>query len=452
MKPFSLLILNQCEIRKSQKRVISVKHIVQCKDRLCGTIYLFFITAALFAITIQAIPASGAQGDFEQPPVLDITTILPSKNLNDPLYTVDSLVLNNGYVNTYQVKSRFGNFTVASTPSLRILLHEIRVIAAMRQVERDDVFVDSLQQSAKNTAQGIKRLFLEPGETFKGAGEGFKGLFARAEESLAKSDPSDAEDSRVAQILGYSKAKGEIANQFTVNVYTDNAVLEEELDSLAWANYLGGLGMAAVQAAVPGGAGLILSTSSAVRLLNETVNLTPATELRVQNRRKLESMEVDEDLIQLFINNPAFSPHNQTFFVSALENLNRADNRELFVKVALQLHDQHTIRIVTKMTIMFAAYHKNIGAIKRFSTFSRFAAAEMESGQLLLMLPADHLTWNREFAGAIESLAIRAGKQQPDKGQLWILGSVSKRTNEELSKRGWSVKTDVAEVLKIDQP
>lgn len=427
-----------------------MKQIMQCDDRSSLVKYLLLFYAVLFAGTMQTTLLHAGQNNFEKPPVLNATSILPEKSLNDPLYTVASQVLNNGFVNTYQVKSRFGNFTVTSTPSLKILLHEIRVVAAMQQIEKDDVFVESLQESAKNTVHGIKRLFTEPGETFKGAGAGFKGLFARAGESLTKSDPSDAEDSRVAQILGYSKAKGEIANQFSVNVYTYNTVLEEELDSLAWANYLGGLGIAAIQAAVPGGAGLILSTSGAVRLLNETVNLTPATELRVRNRRKLESMGVAEDLIQLFINNPAFSPHNQTFFVSALENLKGVDNRALFVKVALQLHDQDTIRLVTRMTIMFAAYHKNIGAIKRFSTFSRFVSAEVENGQLLLMLPTDHLTWNREFVGAIESLAIRAGKQQSDKAQLWTLGSVSKRTREELSKRGWSVKSDVSKVLKID--
>jgi hypothetical protein len=407
--------------------------------------------STLFVIIIQTSSVCATQSAFEKSPILNATTILPSEKKQSPLYKVEDQVLNNGFVNTYHVSSEFGRFEVVSTPSLIILLHEIGVIAAMKKIERDDVFVDSLHQSAKNTAHGIKRLFTEPGETLKGAGEGIKGLFARADESLTKSDPSDAEDSRTAQILGFSKAKGIIANQFTVSVYTGNTVLMEELESLAKANFFGGLGMAVIQTAVPGGAGVILSASSAVRLLNETVNLTPPTELRVQNRQKLTTMGVDEDLIQLFINNPAFTPRNQTFFVTALEKLDGADNRELFIKVALQLHDTDTIMLVTRISLMFAAYHNNITPVKRFYPFSRFASARLQDGRVILMLPTDYITWNEEFAGAIDALAREPDKQQLNKAELWTLGTVSKRAQDELSKRGWIIKTNVSKVLRMDQ-
>ncbi len=412
---------------------------------------LLLFLSALFVITIQASPVCAARSDFEKSPVLNAATILSAEKIQSPLYKVEAQVLNNGFMNTYNVNSDFGRFKVVSNLSLTILLHEIDVIAAMKKIERDDVFVDSLQQSAKNTAHGIKRLFTEPGDTLKGAGDGIKGLFARADESLTKSDPSDAEDSRAAQIFGFSKAKGIIANQFTVSVYTDNLVLEEELESLAWANYFGGLGMAVVQAAVPGGAGLVLSASSAVRLLNETVNLTPPTELRVQNRRKLTTMGVDEDLIQLFINNPAFTPRNQTFFVTALEKLDGAENRELFIKVALQLHDTDTILLVTRISLMFAAYHHKVGPVKRFYPFSRFVSAKLQDDRIILMLPTDHITWNKEFAEAIDALAREPDRQELNKAELWTLGELSKRSQDELSKRGWHIKTNVSEVLKMDQ-
>ena len=208
--------------------------IVQSKSS-CRMEYLLLLFSTLLVSTIQTVPACATQNDFEKSPIFNAATIMSAKSIEGPLYKLDAKVSNNGFVNTYNVWSKFGRFEVVSTPSLHILLHEIDAIAAMKKIERDDVFVDSLHQSAKNTAHGIKRLFTEPGETFKGAGEGIKGLFARAEESLTKSEPSDAEDSRMAQILGFSKAKGEIANQFTVSIYTDNLALEEELDSLAWA-------------------------------------------------------------------------------------------------------------------------------------------------------------------------------------------------------------------------
>ena len=161
-------------------------------------------------------------------------------------------------------------------------------------------------------------------------------------------------------------------------------------------------------------------------------------------------MSVDEDLIQLFINNPAFTPRNQTFLVTALEKLDGAENRELFIKVALQLHDTDTIMLVTRISLMFAAYHNNITPVKRFYPFSRFVFAKLQDDRVILMLPTDYITWNKEFAGAIDALAREPDKQQLNKAELWTLGTVSKQAQDELSKRGWIIKTNVSKVLKID--
>jgi len=52
---------------------------------------------------------------------------------------------------------------------------------------------------------------------------------------------------------------------------------------------------------------------------------------------------------------------------------------------------------------------------------------------------------------AIDALAREPGKQQLNKAELWMPGTVSKRVQDELSKRGWIIKTNVAKVLKMDQ-
>lgn len=93
-----------------------MRQIVQCDDRSSLVRRLFLFCIPLFAIIMQTTLLYAGQNDFEESSVLDVATILQPKNLHDPLYTVDSQVLNNGFVNTYQVKSRFGNFTVTSTP------------------------------------------------------------------------------------------------------------------------------------------------------------------------------------------------------------------------------------------------------------------------------------------------------------------------------------------------
>jgi len=63
--------------------------------------------------------------------------------------------------------------------------------------------------------------------------------------------------------------------------------MQEELDRLGRADYVGGLGVGVMSSVVPGIGGLVLTTSSTARLLNEAINTTAASELWLQNKNKL---------------------------------------------------------------------------------------------------------------------------------------------------------------------
>jgi len=377
--------------------------------------------------------------DFEKPSVLKAQSFLEPQVLKGEHYTVDEEVQNDGLLNHYKVKSSFGDFTVSSTSSLQILVGEIKAIAEMKKIETDDTAIESLKQSGKNTVTGLGNMVKDPKGTFESAAAGVGSLFNRAKGTVGKREATGAEDNKMAQLLGFSKSKGTIATQFGVNMYSRNEVLQAELDRLAWADYLGGLGIGMATSAIPGVGGALLATSGTARLLNEAINTTPASELWLQNKNKLLAMGMNEDTIELFLNNPQYSPALQTVMVTALDSMKGVDNRELFVKVALQASDPAMAKIVTESVVYTAGYNKHIAPLRHLAPIARLARAEKDDGSIVITLPGDHVIWSEMVADVTGSLAKKAQNAKGTGLEIWIPGDFSSMARDKLEEMGWKV-------------
>ena len=79
---------------------------------------------------VQAAPAvpAFAQQRYETAPVLNASQILPPELLSGPNHRVQERVTNDGYLNTYQIDSKFGTFTAVSTAVLRKRIGEINAM------------------------------------------------------------------------------------------------------------------------------------------------------------------------------------------------------------------------------------------------------------------------------------------------------------------------------------
>ena len=395
--------------------------------------------ASLFIWVILGSQPVAAQTP-EEKTVLKASSLIGSELLKSDLYTVDEAVMNDGLLNHYTVRSKFGMFRADSDLALRQLLHEIEAIAAMKKIETKDTAVESVVQSGKNVAGAITNLVTEPQETLEGAAAGVSSLFNRASQTVGRRKTTGAEDPKVEQIIGKSKSKGDIATRFGVSVYSLNPVLQAELERLAWADYLGGIGVGLAQSAVPGAGGLLLTTSGTARLLNEVINNTPASELWVRNKNKLEAMKIDPDTVQLYLNNPSFSPAFHTIMVESMEEMKGVANKALFVKISLQAHTHEMADAITKMTTMLAGYHTHIEPLQSVAPFGRFLYGKTAKGVAVVAFPADHVLWSSRVADAATWLSEPAeGQIKPAGMQLWIFGDFSKKAQTELQTLGWEL-------------
>ena len=272
-------------------------------------------TLAVWSAVLLGTVAPSAGAQFETPSVLKASQILPAELRSGPNHEVDEQVLNDGYLNHYTIQSRFGTLEATSTFLLHKRVGEFNAMAKMEQMEETKVFTEAVTEKAGDVARGAKNLVTDPVDTASGAVSGVGKLLDRASEAVTGGARSDAEESRVKDLIGFSKTKRDYAYELGVNVYSRNPKLQEALDDLAWTGYAGSISTSVAFAAIPGAAGAVVSVSGTTALLNKVFRDRAPTDLRKMNREKLQVMGVDANVIDLFIRNPVFTPREQTLLV-----------------------------------------------------------------------------------------------------------------------------------------
>ena len=103
----------------------------------------------LIGLTLTSRIASGQshQLQFEQTVTLEATDLLGADLMKSSLYTVDEDVVNDGLFNHYAVDSVYGTFKAGSTKAVKQLLHEVEVIAKMKEVETTSTVKGSVVQA-----------------------------------------------------------------------------------------------------------------------------------------------------------------------------------------------------------------------------------------------------------------------------------------------------------------
>jgi hypothetical protein len=398
------------------------------------------LIVALF-VALSGASAIAAQGGYEPPTTLNASQILPPDLLSGPNHRVEEKVTNDGLLNTYRVGSKFGTLTAVSTPVLKKRILEINALVTMEKISKTSVYTAALKEAGANTLSGVKNLVLNPVQTLSGAASGIGAAFSRVTNSLSGPKRSQSEDAQVKDLIGYSKAKREIAFQLGVDVYSDNEKLQSRLNEISWASFAGGLTWNAAMMAVPGGAGVAFSVTGNLQRLNEIFRDNPPVELRRMNGEKLAAMDVNREIADAFLNNAVYSPRGQTILVNALEGMKGVANRAAFIRLATSLSDANLALFRQRQAEMYAGYNRVMSPIETFLFLGEFAVARTVKSDIVFNVPLDHLVWTEPVAGLIAAANQRVsdltGVQEK---QLWVTGTVSARAKKEIESRGWKVQ------------
>jgi len=401
--------------------------------------FVRLVTAVLCARVLLAAPGAWAADVYETPPELAASMFLAKESLRGPSFRVDSVVQNDGRLNSYVIHSRYGDFPAVSTALALIRIREVAAMDAIAQLDPASEMGKGFVGGLEDTVEGAQNLFSEPAETISQAVSGVGKMFTRAGES-ATSVPSKYEDGNVKSVLGLSRSKREYAAQLGIDPYSTNPELQKRLEKIAAAGYAGGLGSMGLKAAIPGGVGLAVSATSTAKWLEDVDLTVPPTDLRRQNRAKLAAMGVSERVAGAFADNSEYTPSQQAYLVASLHSMSGVGGRELFIRFALGADNQDLALYRLRLAQMFAGYHHKKAGIERFVAVGRFVAGRTVAGTLVLCFPVDYFVWTQANAREIAALAGSAGGLCADGVELWLTGTCSETAAKELARRGFTVR------------
>jgi len=408
------------------------------KDLSVFALALFVPALFLFA---QAVHAQ----NFEVPANRRASEILPTNVISGPNYRIREEVVTYGYLHSWTVDSDFGTFQVTGDGALRKLLKEIHAIAALRKIKTSDAVVRSLKQAAKSPFELAKKLVTHPVDTISGIPKGIFSIFGNVAKGITmKHDPS--EDARIKQILFVSSWKRDFAFDQGVDVYSSNAALQKELNSVGWASAIAGLAATVATAASGVTAVTVMKNLRTLNQINNALKEEPPPRLRLINEKKLAGMGVSEDLAKKFLDHPHFTPRHDTVITFNLENLRGTKGRDRFLKFALTAEDETGANYFQQMAETMRGYHDSVSPLTVINVVGGLVVAQTQGGNAFIPFPLDHGVWSA-MASRVIGQVKQDYRSQGFNGtfDMWLAGTVSPLAKSNLKRLGFRVSENVDE-------
>jgi hypothetical protein len=417
---------------------------------------IFFLAVMLGATcsgaaqTPQPIEVRRAEAVFEELPTLKASDILRPEILTGPHHKVREEVPPYSGANQFTIDSDFGVFEADGNEMLVTRINEINAIARLKEVSRTDEFKEALRKAANSPVAAAKAIANDPARTIANVPKGLMKFMGRIGENVKgvgeKHEGSDPEGTQLQQVIGFSDAKRKVAISLGVDPYSNNTVLQHELDQIAWSSFAGGAAFTLATLPVGGAAGTALTVTEVSGDFNDILKEKSPTDLRMMNRRALLEMGATEREAEKFLDNNAFSPSAQTAFVLNLRSLKGVANRRVFVRLAGETSSSETDAIFCVQTAaLMSKLNKEEIPLTRIELLGEFPICVAKDGTTVVALQWDYAAWTPGAARASDEVEKFAAKPPRNKKVLVALsGQVSPRLRQELEARGQGVKDRVA--------
>jgi len=405
-------------------------------------------------LNANAIPAS-----FEGPRLLPAADFLAPDLMQGPLHRVASQTYNDGYANTYQIETDGHTYVVQGTNSVKILAHEIeateilktkstvgkaaiavgertvnlvetpfravkggynRFAAAQTPAETLMVIPSGAAEIAGNLGNGLKELGVTAWRITTGAAgtkcQGVGGCASKAGRDVW---------SGVNSLAGKHAAAKEIHYSLGTDPYSENKVLQREVDRLAYAD-------AYVSTAVKFG-----YTTSGVRILDPLATgvgyynngeFVAIYEDAHKNRNKekalMTSWGASPDAVYSLYKNKAFTHTTRTRLTQTLSKMATPPYRARLIERAATSKTRFVA--AARLTVYeYLARLEADGVVDSYIEDAPAAIAITKDGTLILPFAADYLSWTTDIAPTVKNFAALAPSARNGKTEIHIIGRAS---------------------------
>jgi hypothetical protein len=402
--------------------------------------------AAVVALVPRLLSAQSG-GQFEQPPIINVTQLLPESALSGPGFHVEQRVPTNGAMGQYTIvgdasvfHNDAGTYRVESLNLLKIRLSEIPAIAYLENVKKTGVFAKALAQSAERPVADAENMVVHPMDTATGLPSGIGSFFGRvsfgakqiastASNSFGSGAAADQTANATMTALGYDEVRRDLARRLHVDPYSSDPVLTKKLNSVAWVIFSARLTVDAAMMAVP--ASIVIS---GVEFANDLVYQKPKGDLILLVQHKLQNMGLSQEEIASFISNSAIPLSLQVSAVEDLEGLGDIPGRHAAAVALGNVVTEYQARFLAISLRMLNQWGQQKSPIAGIQVPGVLVARD-QNGTVIVPAPVDYVSWTPRIAGFVTTPELLALQHRV----LWIPAKMTPLAHQQLEANGWSV-------------
>ena len=406
----------------------------------------YAVMAVVFLVP-KVLWAQGA-GQFEQPPIINATQLLPESALSGPGFHVEQQVPTNGAMGQYTIvadasvfQNDAGTYRVESLDLLKIRLSEIPAIAELDSMSNTDVFARALASSAVRPVAAAANMVAHPMDTITGLPGGVGDLFGRvsmgagqmassASNSFGSGKAAGQAGNATLTALGYDQVRRDLARKLNVDPYSSDPILTKRLNKVAWVMFSARMTVSAAMMTVPGS--MIIT---AVTVTNDLVYQTPRADLIILVQKKLKNIGLSQEEIVTFSTNAAIPLSLQVDAVKDLEALGDIPGRRAAAVDLGNMMTEYQARFIVTSLHMLAEWSQQRSHITRIRAPGVLIARD-QNGAEILPAPVDYLSWTERIAGFGTNPDLLRLKHRV----LWITGKMTPLARQQLAANGWSVR------------
>ena len=441
---------------------------------LCGALAL--------ACPVRSRASATCTGDCAQEaePYLNATALVQPSLLSGPNFKVVPEVRIHGYMAHFLIDTPYGPLTADSADLLAARVSEIPALEALDRASKTDAFAHALAERGRKTGAAIVNVIAHPVDSITGLPVGVARYLRKQidtwsgrAQSLAdqtsrhaenRGDPFRAPDGPMTagrdgpiddppqhrekqsrawyarasseagretkRYLKYSQQRREMAKYLAVDPNSTNPILNQMLDSLAWAAVGGNFSAGEALGAVTGTAATVISDSGKV---NQFVLEQDPEQLRDTIHKRLLKYCSDDDSIRSFLRRGGFTDTLRVSLTESIEKLQVTEGCDALIELAATTHAEVEARYLTDALKLI---RRNIATPGegRLLVVGAALAWRGPDGAVVLPLPVDYLTWSHDIGDFFDQgeFAVR------DKTVL-IAGEASMTVQSKLTDRGWSL-------------
>jgi hypothetical protein len=385
----------------------------------------------IFFLLVFSLVSHADSGDYEEPAIISAKDFVPEELLNSSLYTVGNDIDTHGYTNTYQLNSKYGDFTAHGNEKLYKLIQEIRAINELDRFKNSTRFAEAVKASASSPYEIMESLITDPADTVSGLPADIENTNLAILEMT--SQEKNVHDKKHSHDLGnFAAHKRKLAYDLNVDVYSTNKALQKYLNSVGWAIFTDGNGIPVALEPLE----VARFTKASNRLHNLLKDKSPE-ELQKMNAEILAEMDVDENIIEAFFNNPWLTPRHETIIVGELhfQGINSGINE--YIDLVSRSESEQDAFFYQNITKLISHYLNNTTESEvSIEVRDNFALLKVRKHYVFPVL-VDNGYWSEAGANIINNFeqAIRGQNGDDIQILLWITGEVSERAKSELEKR-----------------